>query len=271
MAQIEAQSVEIEKHQAAEASSCLERNGLEEQLRQAQERIHVLEQASFSQSAEKACSNVSPTSIVPFSTISNRLSPMRSETQFEEPADFTMLFMSDEFPLFTTPADQAKMNTPKNVDRSDDHHEQENIPPTTEIDATKVFDIPQDMDSPSQRANTKRKAVNFLRCRKQSSEKPNESDTTGAGFTGSQEDPKRPEVHGAQQPAQAKKHVNKWTYSRVQALENEMQQEQPPTVGRAASSAQRRPGLKGFVSVSSSTETGNRTNTRGRGKRGSKG
>ncbi|KAJ5495954.1 hypothetical protein N7539_001070 [Penicillium diatomitis] len=270
-AQIEAQKAEIKKYQAAEADSCRERNDLQEQLRQTQERFHEREQAMRSQGNKPAHVENSPAGIVPFSQLNNQLSPTRNK--FEESADFASLFMSDEFLLSAAGHQTNKENEKDAAHAGDprDCNENDNSARGDEVDTSKVFDIPQDTDSDLQRANKKRKTVDFVQCQKQSTGKLSEPAATETkSAQGGKQDTKGSVVNAAQPPAKVTKHATKWTYSRIRALETEMQQGQPSTSGRATSSAHR-PGVRGLVSASSNPEAESRASGAGRGKRRSRG
>ncbi|KAF7718271.1 Uncharacterized protein PECH_002092 [Penicillium ucsense] len=270
-AQIEAQKAEIKKYQVAEADSCRERNDLQEQLRQAQKSFHEREQAMRSQGNKPGHVEDSPAGIVPFSQLNNQFSPIRNE--FDESADFAMLFMSDEF-LLSAPGHQTNKENEKDAARAVDPrdcNENDNSVRGEEVDASKVFDIPQDTDSDLQRANKKRKTVDFVQSQKQSTGKLSEPAATETKpAQGGKQDTQAPVVNAAQPPAKVTKHATKWTYSRIRALETEMQQGQPSTSGRATSSAHR-PGVRGLVSASSNPEAESRASGRGRGKRRSRG
>ncbi|KAJ5380581.1 uncharacterized protein N7496_003009 [Penicillium cataractarum] len=276
MARVDAQTLEIQKYQEAEAASCLERNDLQEQLRQAQEKVHELEQTFVIPAVEEEGPRVPPTNIVPFSTFETRLSPLRATSPYGDPADFAMLFMSDEL-LLSTPhhkIKEDKESPSRQEDVVEDSQKAVDVP-----DPTKVFDIPRDMDPPPSRANMKRKAVNFAAHRTDNtgSKKKDVAITRipSTEIQGSAQAEKETE----EQPATVTKHINKWTYSRVHASGIEVQQEQPtqptrptqPTVSTRATKGVQRASPKGLVSASSASEPGGRSNTRGRGKRRSRG
>jgi hypothetical protein len=269
MAQVDAQTLEIQKYQEAEAASCMERNGLQEQLRQAQERVHELEQTFVIPSVEEEGPQGPPANIVPFSALESQLSPLRATSPYGDTADFAMLFMSDEL-LLAMPHHKVKEDkeSPKHQDQAT---ADESKKPVEIADPAKVFDIPRDTEPPPTRADMKRKAVNFA---------PQQTESTGSQREESL-DARVPstEVQSSTQadnapderPTKVTKHINKWTYSRVHASGIEVQQEQsiaPPT---RATRGPQRASPKGLVSASSTSEAAGRSNTRGRGKRRSRG
>ena len=145
MARVDAQTLEIQKYQEAEAASCLERNDLQEQLRQAQEKVHELEQTLVIPAVEEEGPRVPPTNIVPFSSLETRISPLRATSPYGDPADFAMLFMSDEL-LLSTPHHKIK------EDKGSPSRQKEVVQDSQKAvdvpDPTKVFDIPRDMVPP---------------------------------------------------------------------------------------------------------------------------
>lgn len=266
MTRVDAQTLEIQKHQESEAASCLERNGLQEQLRQAQEKIHELEQTYIIQSIEKEESRVPPANIVPFSALENRLSPSRATSPYGDPADFAMLFMSDEL-LLSTPHHKGKADKESPVPQLE--AVQDSQKPLEMTDPAKIFDIPKDMHPPAPRANTKRKAVNFATQRTQSAESRKKGVITRVHSNEAQSS-----IQAVKEPeerlAKVTKHINKWTYSRIHASGIEVQQEESTVPARATKGVQRA-SPKGLVSASSASEATGRPNTRGRGKRRSRG
>ncbi|OKP13138.1 hypothetical protein PENSUB_1238 [Penicillium subrubescens] len=272
MARVEAQILELQKYQQAEAASCMERNGLQEQLRQAQERIHELEETFVVPSVEEEGPRVPPANIVPFSALKSQLSPLRATSPYGDPADFAMLFMSDEL-LLATP--HHKVNEDKACpSRQEEATTEESKKPLEVTDPAKVFDIPQDNEPPPTRANTKRKAVNFAPHRTESTESQRKGSlNTRVPSTEVQSSTQAENAENAteERPTKVTKHINKWTYSRVQASGIEVQQGQftaPPT---RATRGPQRASPKGLVSASSTSEAVGRSNTRGRGKRCSRG
>ena len=253
-------------YQEAEAASCLERNGLQEQLRRAQERIHKLEQTYLIPSIEEEVSRVPPANIVPFAALENRLSLSRATSPDGDTADFAMLFMSDEL-LLSTPHHKVKED--KGSPSRQLEAVQDSQQPLEMTDPTRIFDIPKDMDPPARRANTKRKAVNFATQRTQSTESRKKEVITRVPSNevrSSTQADKEPD----ERPAKVTKHINKWTYSRVHASGIEVQHEEPEVPARATKGVQRA-SPKGLVSASSASEATGRPNTRGRGKRRSRG
>ncbi|CEO60469.1 hypothetical protein PMG11_05096 [Penicillium brasilianum] len=267
MVRVGVQSLEIQRYQEAEAVACLERDTLQEQLRQAQEKIHELEQTFVLPAEEAEGPQGPPTNIVPFSALESRLSPMRATSPYGDPADFAMLFMSDEL-LLSTP--HHKIKEDKESPNRQDEVVQDSQKAVDVPDPAKVFDIPRDMDPPPPRANMKRRAVNFAPPRKDSTGSKNkDAVVTGTPCTeiqGSAQAGKETE----EQSAKVTKHINKRTYSRVHALGVEGQQEEPTVSTRAIEGVQRA-SPKGLVSASSAREPSGRINSRGRGKRRSRG
>lgn len=267
MVRVGVQSLEIQRYQEAEAAACLERDTLQEQLRQAQEKIHELEQTFVLPAEEAEGSRGPPTNIVPFSALESRLSPMRATSPYGDPADFAMLFMSDEL-LLSTP--HHKIKEDKESPSRQDEAAQDSQKAVDVPDPAKVFDIPRDMDPPPPRANMKRRAVNFAPHRTDSTGSKNKdalvTRTPCTGTQGFAQAVKETE----EQSAQVTKHITKKTYSRVHALGIESQQEEPTVSARAIEGVQRA-SPKGLVSASSAREPSGRINSRGRGKRRSRG
>jgi hypothetical protein len=269
MERVDAQTLEIQKYQQAEAASCMERNGLQEQLRQAQERIHELEQTFVIPSIGEEVPRVPPANIVPFSALESQLSPLRATSPYGDPADFAMLFMSDEL-LLATPHDKVKEDK-ASPSRQEEATAEESIKPLEATDPAKVFDIPPDVEPLPTRANTKRKAVNFAPHRTESTgSQRKESPNSGVSSTEVQSST---QVENATEgrPAKVTKRINKWTYSRVHASGIEVQQEQSTAPPTRATRGPQRASPKGLVSASSASEAAGRSNTRGRGKRRSQG
>jgi hypothetical protein len=270
MIRVGVQTLEIQRYQEAEAAACLERDNLQEQLRQAQEKIHELERTFVFPAEEAEGSRGPPTDIVPFSALESRLSPLRATSPYGDPADFAMLFMSDEL-LLSTPHHKIKEDkeSPSRQDKAvQDSQKSVDVP-----DSAKVFDIPRDMDPPPPRANMKRRAVNCA---------PHRTDSTGSkkSKNGDPVITRTPctEIQGSTQAgketeeqfAKVTKHINKRTYSRVHASGIEGRQEEPTVSTRTIEGVQRA-SPKGLVSASSAREPSGRINSRGRGKRRSRG
>lgn len=268
-ARVDTQTLEIQKYQEAEAASCMERNGLQEQLRQAQERIHELEQTFVVQSVEGEGPRVPPANIVPFSALEDKLSPLRATSPYGDPADFAMLFMSDEL-LLATPHHKVKEDK-ASPSRQEEATAEESKKPLEAADPATIFDIPPDVEPPPTRANTKRKAVNFAPHRTESTgSQRKESLNTRVPSTEVQIST-HAEKATEEGPTKVTKHINKWTYSRVHASGIEVPQEQSAAPPTCATRGPQRASPKGLVSASSASEAAGRSNTRGRGKRRSRG
>ncbi|KAJ5688780.1 hypothetical protein N7462_003172 [Penicillium macrosclerotiorum] len=102
MARLDAQTAEVQRYRESEATSCMERNDLQEQLRQSQENIHALEQRlSIAPTAREKFPVPSATPIVSFSALETQLSSEQMTPLYEDQTDFAMLFMSDDLMLST--------------------------------------------------------------------------------------------------------------------------------------------------------------------------
>ncbi|KAF3388506.1 hypothetical protein F1880_003864 [Penicillium rolfsii] len=269
MARVEAQILEIQKYQEAEAASCMERNGLQEQLRQAQERIHELERTFFVSSAEEEGPRVPPANIVPFSALESQLSPLRANSTRGDPADFAMLFMSDEL-LLATPhhnVEEEKASSSLQIETK----AKEIIRPPDVADPAKLSDISPEIRPPPTQANTKRKAVNFAPRRAESNGSQVKNSLNSRVPSTDVQSSTRPENAPEERPAKVTKHINRWTYSRVHASRIEVQKEQSTAPPTRAPRGPQRASPKGVVSASSASEAAGRSNTRGRGKRRSRG
>lgn len=229
--------------------------------------MHELEQIFLVPAVEEEGPLVPAANIVPFSALGSRRSPSRATSPYGDPADFAMLFMSDEL-LLPTPHDRSKQD-----ERSPSIHDRvahDSQKPLEVADPAKVFDIPRDMDPPPPRAIAKRKAVNFAPHRKESTGSQKiEANNSGIPCAAVQSMPQA-EKGSEERPAKVTKHINKWTYSRVHASEVEVKQEQSTAPTRAIKTMQRA-SPKGLVSSSSAGLAAGRPNARGRGKRRSRG
>lgn len=253
MARVDAQSSQIQRYQELEAASALERGDLQEQLEQAQKGIRELE-AKLTVTAE-AENLPGPTAknIVSFATIEANISPQRDMSPCEDPADFAMLFASDNS---CAPSPNAKdtQRVSANAERIPSQQKQQ---PESDHDDG-IFDIP-DMDQPQ--FTRKRKAVNF-----EVQHAGNDVKRTTSTLSSSTQAPGGPEERPSKEP----KHVHKWTYSRIRTSSTQVQEEQSTVSARAAVS-ERRASPKSLVSASSGNHAAVRPNTRSRGRRRSRG
>lgn len=244
---LDAQVSEIQRYQEQEVASRLENVALREQLKKAKEKAHNLEERMTSR-LEVQDSRKSPVkNIVPFSAIERQLSPLRATSPYNDPADFSMLFMSDEFPA--TPFGDNKSNQPP---QAAPKLSQDNEAELSKQDPENIFDLRAQVDTPK----PKRKGVNFESPPPgKKTKKPAIAQETSAYVEGELEGPKK-----------ISKHIHKWTYSRVQSSATEIQQEQS-----TVSAAEKRTSPKALVSANSANDTRGRANTRARGRRRSRG
>lgn len=245
---LDSQVSEIQRYQEQEATSRPETVHLREQLKQAQEKVHSLEQ-DIATRIEAGGKHSSPLkNIVPFSTIETQLSPHRGPSPYNDPADFAMLFMSDEcFPATPFHEPEAKMpqGSPKSTIVEKSQPAEEN--------AGSIFDLPAEVDTPK----PKRKEVNFEHPESpKKSKQPRKAEAKSILAEKDQDNP----------PKKVSKHIHKWTYSRVHSTATEIQQEQA-----VMPVAERRASPKGLVSASSGNDARGRGNGRSRGRRRSRG
>lgn len=252
------QIAEIQRFQESEAASCLERNDLQERLRQTHERVHELEQSLASNAGNELLKQVPVSDIVPFSEIQDKLSVQRAPSPYYDPGDFAMLFMSDDLcPSSPFNVDHAKQPA-KNPREDPENIQTERAPARATVSIP--GSSPNVHQSPEQ---VKRKAVNF---------KPQSPGKMAARTSSARSTLTQVQQDIAERPTKMTKHVHKWTYSRVRSSGTDIQHEQPagpshmPTV-------ERRTSPKGLVSASSGKKASRRTRTasRGRGKRQSRG
>lgn len=257
IAQVSAQTVEIKRFQESEAASCLERNDLQERLRQAYERVHELEQTLIPITTNGPLKDDTVGTIVSFSEIHRKLSPQRAASPSYDPGDFAMLFMSDDMcPSSPFNVDETNPSA-TNFDKGPEASPNKNALP-----ARGAENVPGSSPTQTQSpAKSKRKAVNF---KPQLAGKITERTSSARSvLTQVQEDP-------AERPNKVKKHVQKWTYSRIRSSGTEIQHEQPAGPSRV-SALERRTSPKGLVSASSGNKVTKRGGGRGRGRRRSRG
>lgn len=245
---MDSQVSEIQRYQEQEATYRLETVDLRGQLKEAQDKIHSLEHEVATRVEPEGKRNSPLKTIVPFAAIETQLSPQRGASPYNDPADFAMLFMSDEcFPVTPFQDEKVKVSqgSPK---RAHTEH-----PQPAKENAGNIFDLPRDEDPPK----PKRKEVNFEDSQPaKRSKQPNKGGSKSDLVAEGQESP----------PKKVSKHIHKWTYSRVHSTATEIQQEQSsiPVAGLCVSP-------KGLVSASSGNDAGGRGNARNRGRRRSRG
>ncbi|KAJ5983567.1 hypothetical protein N7481_005666 [Penicillium waksmanii] len=252
------QITEIQRFQEAEAASCLERNDLQERLRQAHERVHELEQNLASNTDNEPVKQVPVSGIVPFPEIQDKISAQRASSPYYDPGDFAMLFMSDDLcPSSPFNIENAKQST-INPQKEPEEIQTKTAPAPAREMASKPGASPKIHPSPEQ---PKRKAVNFK------SQAPGEmtARTSSARSTLTQV-----QQDIAERPSKMTKHVHKWTYSRVRSSGTEIQHEQAAESTHMPA-VEQRTSPKGLVSASSGNKASKRTTSRGRGKRRSRG
>lgn len=255
-AQLQAQIVELERCQKAEATACSEKDELQLQLKQAQEKIQDLEQR-LAPPGELQCVQEPTSNIVPFATIENRLSSQIEESPFGDAGDFAMLFMSDD-PLSVAAFEKEKSNEPQENIRpfAEDSQMVENGP----NDPGAISDNPQSSQRPTK---GKRKGDNLeTKC-----SSINIEDRTNMQHTSIE-----PQKAMDERPNKVSKHVHKWTYSRVHSSETQIQEEKSAVPAHAAAApGRKRLSPKGLVSASSGGQTISRPSNRGRGRHRSRG
>lgn len=253
MVRLEAQTSQIQQYQEMETKSCIEKSDLREELKQAREKIDLLE----GKTAAKTEDQLEPPSrsIVPFAAIEERFCPQSEMSPYDDPADFAMLLESEELLASAiSPHPTAASEGPQKTAIAASKKRQA---ATEGNDST--FDIPENLDHPQ--FTKKRKAVNFREAQ------PETSDTKAGD---SRQDTGQEGQAQEERPTKTSKHVQKWTYSRVRTTSTEIQQERS-TGSEVAARNHRRASPKSLVSASSSSHAKTRTNTRGRGKRHSRG
>ncbi|KAJ5292791.1 uncharacterized protein N7443_008744 [Penicillium atrosanguineum] len=253
MAKLDSQAMLIEQYQEVETVSIIEKSDIREQLKQAQEKIQEFERALV---LKDGTTNQPerPTNIVPFAAFENRMSPDVDLSPYDDPADFAMLFITDES---APPSPAAKPIKPLPVNI-------ESAPATNDLprsvkDDKRVFNILENSDQTQ--VHRKRKAINFDAV-------PSVKDSKAAIRTnsGSMQAQEGLEDHHNK----SAKHVHKFTYSRVHTTSTKIQQEQ--STGPARPSVTERPtSPKGLVSASSGNHLADKPNTRSRGRRRSRG
>lgn len=246
--------MQIEQYQVVETASTIEKSDLREQLKQAQEKNQELEHTLTLTAHSTDLQESSARNIVPFATFGNRMSPEIDQQPYDDPADFAMLFITDESAAPSPCVKSTKplpSNTESTIAKTD--------LPRPMKDDKGVFDIPENTDQPH--FTRKRKAVNF-----DAVPSRNNSKTTVRANSGSMQ------VQGGLEGHLIKpsKHVHKFTYSRVHTTSTQIQQEQSAGPVRPAI-AERQTSPKCFVSASSGNHPAGKPNTRGRGRRRSRG
>ena len=246
--------MQIEQYQVVETASTIEKSDLREQLKQAQEKSRELERALTLTARTTDLQEPSASNIVPFATFGNRMSPEIDQPPYDDPADFAMLFTTDESAA-PSPCVKSTKQLPRNAERAIAKND---LPPPMKDDKG-VFDIPENTDQPQ--FTRKRKAVNFNAVPSR-----NNSKTTVRTNSGSMQVQRGPEDH----PNKSSKHIHKFTYSRVHTTSTQIQQEQSTGPARPAIT-ERRTSPKGLVSASSGNPPAGKPNTRSRGRRRSRG
>jgi hypothetical protein len=252
MAKMDLQTMQIEQYQEVETTSTIEKSDLREQLKHAQEKNQELQRALALPDGKSTLQELSP-NIVPFAAFENRMSPDQDTSPYDDPADFAMLFITDES---AAPSPIAKP-TKSPVVKVKSSLAKKDLPRPVK-DETRIFDLPENLDQ--QEANRKRKSIDAdaVPSRKASGH-------TFRTISGSMQTAGGPEDH----PNKSSKHVHKFTYSRVHTTATKIQQEQftvparPPTI-------ERRTSPKGLVSASSGNHPASIPNTRSRGRRRSR-
>ncbi|KAJ5090154.1 hypothetical protein N7532_008838 [Penicillium argentinense] len=257
MAQVSAQTEDIKRFQESEAASCIERDDLQEQLRLAHEKVHELEQKSTAVRADPPMTEPFVGNIVPFSAVERQLASQRGASLCYEPADFAMLFMSDEMcPSSPYNVEGAK----KSVASPEKTSQQGKEPQKHQVDiAEKIVEPSSKNQSP---VRSKRKAVNF-KSQKLPTDITEQTSSTKSILTKVEHEPE-------DRPSKVTKHVHKWTYSRIRSTGPDIQREQSAGPSHV-SVVERRTSPKGLVSANSGQKAPTRGAGRGRGKRRSRG
>lgn len=246
--------MQIEQYQVVETASTIEKSDLREQLKQAQEKNQELERTLTLTARTTDLQEPSASNIVPFATFGNRMSPEINQPPYDDPADFAMLFITDESAA-PSPCVKSTKPRPSNTERT---IATKDLPRPMKEDKG-VFDIPGNTDQPH--FTRKRKAVNF-----DAVPFRNNSKATVRTNSGSMQVQGGLEDH----PNKSSKHVHKFTYSRVHTTSTQIQQEQSTGPARLAIT-ERRSSPKGLVSASSGNHPAGKSNTRSRGRRRSRG
>lgn len=254
MARLDSQAMQIEQYQVVETASTIEKSDLREQLKQAQEKNQELERTLTLTARTTDLQEPSASNIVPFATFGNRMSPEINQPPYDDPADFAMLFITDESAA-PSPCVKSTKPRPSNTERT---IATKDLPRPMKEDKG-VFDIPGNTDQPH--FTRKRKAVNF-----DAVPFRNNSKATVRTNSGSMQVQGGLEDH----PNKSSKHVHKFTYSRVHTTSTQIQQEQSTGPARLAIT-ERRSSPKGLVSASSGNHPAGKSNTRSRGRRRSRG
>jgi len=254
MTRLDSQATQIQQYQEVETASTIEKSDLCEQLKQMQENNQKLERALAVTGGTADRQEPSASNIVPFATFGNRMSPERDPSPYDDPADFAMLFITDES---GAPSPAAKNNEPFPRNTEVVAAKQDLLPPVK--DDQGIFDIPENTDQP--RFTRKRKAVNF-----EAVPPGNNFKSTAGPHSGSRQAPDGLE----DRPNKPPKHVHKFTYSRVHTTSTQIQQEQSTAPARPAIT-ERRTSPKSLVSASSENHPAGKPNTRSRGRRRSRG
>lgn len=253
MAKLDSQAMLIEQYQEVETASAIEKSDIREQLKQAQEKIQELDCALALKDETKSPPE-RPTNIVPFAAFETRMSPDLDPSPYDDPADFAMLFITDESAP-PSPAGKSSKVPSVNLESAPATHDL----PRPVRDDKHLFNIPGNSGQPQ--VNKKRKAVNF-----DAVPSGKDSKATVRTNSGSVQAHDDLEDHHKE----SSKHLHKFTYSRVHTTSTKIQQEQ--STGPVRRSITERPtSPKGLVSASSGNHLADKPNTRSRGRRRSRG
>lgn len=252
MAKIDLQAMQFEQYQEIETTSTIEKSDLREQLKQVQEKNQELERALALTDGTSNLQELSA-NIVPFAAFESRMSPDKDPSPYDDPADFAMLFITDE----SAPPSPAAKPTKPPVIKIKSLPAKKDLPRPVK-DETRIFDLPENLDQ--SQANRKRKSVDADAVPSRKASEPTFRTNSGSMQTqGGLED----------HPNKSSKHVHKFTYSRVHTTSTKIQQEQSTGPARP-STIERRTSPKGLVSASSGNHPAGIPNTRSRGRRRSR-